>query len=151
MEIRIYKSRRRLELWEHDVMTLSYPIGIGQVEEGHKQREGDRRTPEGRYRVCVKNPKSRYYLSLGLDYPNPKDADEGLKIGTIDEKAHRAILEAHRLGKIPPWDTSLGGAIYIHGHLEKQDWSAGCIKLNDPDMEELFGRVTVGTTVTLYP
>lgn len=103
--------------------------------------------PEGEYRICVKNPQSRFFLSLGLDYPNPADARRARSEGRIDAGTEARIVAAHRQGKRPPWDTPLGGEIYIHGDLEKHPHTRGCIALRNVDMKALFDRVVVGTPV----
>jgi len=150
MKLVIRKSNKCLEVWEENRPVKTYPVATGK-QEGHKELEGDLRTPEGDYIVCVKNPRSKYHLSLGLNYPNNLDAQAGLKKGRITESEYRAICEANNAGKIPPWKTVLGGEIYIHGHLEKQNWTHGCIRMNDPDIEELFKLAAVGTKVTILP
>lgn len=149
MEIVIYKSKKVLELWDKGSLVKSYSIGIGKEEVGHKQRVGDMRTPEGSYKVCVKNPKSKYYLSFGLNYPNNEDAKQGLQKGLIDSKQYQAICAANEGNQCPPWDTELGGEIYVHGELEKQSWSQGCIRLNNSDIKELFDLTHVGMPVTI--
>ena len=151
MEIVIYKSRRRLEVREGEKIIADFNIAIGKSEIGHKEREGDMRTPEGEYRVIVKNPNSKFHLSLGLDYPNLKDAEIGLKGGLIDKSEYEEIALAQREGKIPPWKTALGGEIFIHGELEKQAWSAGCVRMFNEDMEQLYALVGVGTPVKILP
>jgi murein L,D-transpeptidase YafK len=150
VEIQVYKSRKTLEAWDLGQLQASFPCGIGKDESGGTKLErGDMRTPEGEYWVCVKNPKSSYYLSLGLDYPNPADADRALRSGKISAQDHARILEAHAQNQGSPWDTPLGGAIYIHSELEKQSWSDGCIRLRNLDMEWLYQRADRGTRVII--
>ena len=152
MEIVIFKSTRRLELWgASGELLAAYPIGIGKEDKGSKKREGDMKTPEGRYRVCVKNPKSKFYLSLGLNYPNDEDALLGLSEGFITEEQYQEICQRNLQGQVPLWDTALGGKIYIHGDLESQAWSEGCIRMRNPDVENLFSLVEKGTPVTSLP
>lgn len=147
MEIIVHKSKKILEVWENGQLMKSYPIAVGKDSKDHKEREGDMRTPEGEYRVCVKNPKSKYHLSLGINYPNEKDAESGLRKGLISKTEYDAICDAKK--EIPPWKTALGGEIYIHGNLEKQNWTHGCVRMNDPDIEELFGKAQIGTKVII--
>ena len=128
---------------------LRHAVILGADPLGTKGREGDRKTPEGEYRVCFKNPQSRFHLSLGLDYPNPEDARRGLAEGAIGPEDYSAIVEAHRLGKIPPWKTPLGGEIFIHG--ASGETTAGCVALTDEAIEELFRRTELGTPVRIDP
>jgi murein L,D-transpeptidase YafK len=129
----------------------TYRIGLGFNPKGHKHKEGDGRTPEGSYYICCKNPNSRYYLSLGLSYPNEQDAAKGLQDGRITGTQCRRIKNAIRRKATPPWNTPLGGEIFIHGRGSHRDWTLGCIALDDGDMRELFGAVPVGTPVTILP
>lgn len=151
----IRKSRRILELYGSDreggpVRLLRvHPVALGFEPEADKQREGDGATPEGRFYICVKNPRSRYYLSLGLSYPGIEDAQRGLRDGLISRRDHDRIVNAIRRGAIPPWDTNLGGEIFIHGRGAGSDWTAGCIALADHHIDELFEITPLGTEVVI--
>ena len=116
----------------------TYPIALGGNPIGHKQFEGDRRTPEGLYRINDRNPNSRYHLNLGVSYPNAAD------------RRHAAAL-----GKPP------GGDIKIHGlpngmgewgasHLLR-DWTDGCIAVTNPEMNELFRAVVHNAEIEILP
>lgn len=147
----ILKSERRLELHQDGRTVKTYRIGLGNTPTGTKRRQGDGRTPEGSFYVCVKNPNSRFHLSLGLSYPTPADAARGLERKLITRAQHDAILAAHRKLTTPPWNTALGGEIFIHGNGSGSDWTLGCIALDDADMTELFALVDKGTTVEIRP
>jgi murein L,D-transpeptidase YafK len=69
-KIVVLKSLRALQLYSQGRLVRIYRIGLGTSPVGPKQRQGDRRTPEGMYRICLKNPRSQYYLSLQVSYPN---------------------------------------------------------------------------------
>ncbi|MGI9166644.1 MAG: L,D-transpeptidase family protein [Pyrinomonadaceae bacterium] len=116
-----------------------------------KKQEGDRATPEGGFYIFTKNPKSAYYLSLGISYPNIEDAERGLRDGLISRVERDAIIKAIKKKKVPPQNTALGGEIYIHGHGAKSDWTWGCIALENEDIAELYRVVEVGTPVTIRP
>ena len=147
----IEKAQRRLTLHSGDRAVKAYRIALGRNPVGDKEREGDGRTPEGDYRVCVKNPQSRFTLSLGLSYPNAKDAARGLAARLISQEQHAQIVGAIERGERPPWDTPLGGEIFIHGSGAGSDWTRGCIALDDPDIRDLFPIIPVGTPVTIVP
>jgi L,D-peptidoglycan transpeptidase YkuD (ErfK/YbiS/YcfS/YnhG family) len=149
--IEIAKADRRLRLFDGERLVATFPIGLGFEPVADKRRQGDGATPEGDYRVCVKNPQSQYLLSLGLDYPNPADAAAALERGAIDRAVHDRIVDAHRRGICPPWNTPLGGEIFIHGRGSSSDWTLGCVALDDPDIRMLFRVVPVGTTVRIAP
>jgi len=150
MDIKIFKSKKVLEIWVNNQKSSSYPIGIGKNQTGTKEKEGDFKTPEGEYKVIVKNPKSQYHLSVGLDYPNPHDAENGLKNNIISKEEYEKIIRAHENNTRIPWSTPLGGAIYIHGALEEQDWSEGCIRMYNNDIESIYSTIEKGTKVNIY-
>jgi murein L,D-transpeptidase YafK len=110
-------------------------IQFGDAPQGHKQFEGDERTPEGRYTIDWRNPQSRYHLSLRISYPNAAD------------RAHAA-----RYGRSP------GGDIFIHGQPNQLpmgrmpgDWTDGCIALSNAEIEELWQLVPDGTVIDIRP
>lgn len=147
----VSKSARRLDLYSDGRVVRTYRVGLGTAPVGDKVRAGDRRTPEGDFYVCVKNPQSAFYLSLGLSYPNEEDAARGLRDGLITRAQHRRILRALGRGRTPPWDTALGGEIFIHGRGAQTDWTWGCVALEDADIKELYDAVPVGTPVRIEP
>ena len=147
----IMKGKRSLFLYSDDRIVRQYPIGLGFNPTGDKIREGDGRTPEGTYYVCNKNPRSRYYLSLGLSYPDEEDAARGLKAGLINQSQYENIVCALRNKSIPPWDTPLGGEIFIHGHGAQSDWTLGCIALENEHVKELYEALPLGTRVLILP
>jgi murein L,D-transpeptidase YafK len=150
-KIYIYKSKRRLLVVQNDVLIRDYRIGLGPRPSGDKQFQGDGRTPEGEFFVCVKNPNSNYYKSLGLSYPSPKHAERALVAGNITNADFRKIVEAINSRSRPPWDTVLGGQIFIHGGGAQDDWTKGCIATYNSDMDELFAMISVGTPVQVLP
>ena len=150
-EIQVFKARRQLELRADGQVVRVYRIGLGTTPVGPKRRQGDRRTPEGKYFICNKNPRSQFYLSLQINYPNEQDAVEGLADGVITAAQHDRIVRASRQRRIPPAETRLGGEIFIHGHGSGSDWTWGCIALDDPEMKELFDVIPIGTPVVIEP
>lgn len=147
-QLRVSKANRRLEIWMNGRLVRGFACGTGRGT-GDKEREGDERTPTGRFRVCYKNPESRFHLSLGLSYPEREDADRGLAAGAITTEQHAAIHAAHDVGGIPDWYTPLGGEIMIHGGWDGIRGTAGCIAVSDADIEWLFGHVPLGAEVVV--
>ena len=147
----IKKQARTLEVQRNGRLFKSYRIALGFEPKGTKIRQGDGKTPEGTYYVRVKNVASRFYLSLGLSYPGPEDGERGLKAGLIDKRQYQAILQANRKGIRPPWNTKLGGEIFIHGGGSGHDWTLGCIALENADIEELFKMTAQGMRVDILP
>lgn len=149
--IQVFKARRQLHLYSNGSVVRTYKVGLGLSPVADKERQGDRRTPEGDFYVFTKNPKSAFYLSLGVSYPNIEDAERGLRGGLISRRQHDAIVRAIRLKVTPPQNTALGGDIYIHGNGAGSDWTWGCVALENADIKELFDSVPVGTPVTIRP
>ncbi len=147
----VRKAARQLTLFSGGEAVRTYRVVLGFTPEGDKVRQGDGRTPEGTFYVCVKNDKSNFYLSLGLTYPDAEDAARGLRDGLITRKQHDRIASAARRKARPPWDTALGGEIFIHGGGTSSDWTAGCVALENAHIKELFDSVPMGTTVRIEP
>lgn len=157
VHIVIHKAQRRLILAKADGTEHGYPIALGKNAAADKAIEGDHATPLGSFYVCAKNPRSKYFLSLCLSYPNEEDAERGLATGIIGMAEYGQILEAIRLGKVPPQHTALGGEIYIHGHasigdnLAVRDWTRGCIAVDNAAMQVIYDLATLGTPVRIVP
>jgi murein L,D-transpeptidase YafK len=154
--IHIVKKQRRLQLLSGSSIILSCGIGLGPAPAQPKTREGDGKTPEGRYAVCTRNAQSNYPLFLGLNYPSPADAQPAFEQGVITLAQFEAICRAHANGLRPPWDTPLGGQIGIHGGgIENgnrlMDSTAGCIALRDDDIRKLWTYADIGTPVIILP
>jgi len=136
--VRVDKSDRRMELLAEGQVLRSYVIALGGSPVGHKQQQGDERTPEGRYVLDWRNADSCCMRSLHISYPNEADK-----------------AAASRLGVDP------GGMIMIHGQvngfgwwgwlIQLFDWTNGCIALNDTDMLEIWGMVDAGTPIEIAP
>jgi murein L,D-transpeptidase YafK len=137
-KIVVLKSERKMMVYHGDELLKTYRISLGGSPIGHKEYQGDMRTPEGIYTINDKNPNSNYYKNLGISYPN--DAD----------RAH-----ARSLGLSP------GGDIKIHGlpngsvdfgkfHLVT-DWTHGCIAVTNEEMEELYNAVIIGAVIDIRP
>jgi murein L,D-transpeptidase YafK len=131
-QIQVYKADRKMYLLHNNTALKSYDIALGFAPEGHKQFEGDGKTPEGLYYINYKNPKSRYHLSLGVSYPNEAD-----------------LAFAEAAGKPP------GGDIMIHGgpneKTGQRDWTWGCVALSDKEIEVVYSMVKPGTPIFILP
>ncbi|WP_245802318.1 L,D-transpeptidase family protein [Desulfacinum hydrothermale] len=150
-QIFIYKDKRRLYVMDRGVLVRNYPIGLGNNPKGDKMAEGDGRTPEGRFYICLKNPRSKFYKSLALSYPEKKHAERAFMAGLLSPTQYRDIILALERGVQPPWDTPLGGEIFIHGGGAQGDWTDGCVALYNSDMRELYTMADLGTPVIVRP
>jgi murein L,D-transpeptidase YafK len=137
---------------------LGYSVALGRNWAADKSVEGDEATPVGEFYICAKNPRSRFFLSLCISYPNAEDAERGLSAGIITPAEHAAILDAIRRGVMPPQRTRLGGEIYIHGEDPHPPpagggsaGTRGCICLANTSMREIYQRTALGTPVLITP
>ena len=136
--IKVVKSERKLMLYSNDSVIRLFNISLGLAPKGAKIREGDFRTPEGKYYIESKNQDSDYYLSLKISYPNEKDASFALDNGF-----------------------SPGGLIMIHGQpnnteyigdkIKDWDWTDGCIAVSNNDMDFLWSNIKEFTPIEIMP
>ena len=143
----VIKSKRLLHLYSNDSLVKTYRVALGLNPIENKARAGDRRTPEGEFYICLKNSRSQFFLSLGLSYPNREHAERGLREGLITRGQYSQIIAALTRKRTPLQNTRLGGEIFIHGNGSRNDWTWGCVALDDRDIRELFDAVPVGTPV----
>ena len=153
--ITIQKSKRRLTVTGQNGETLFVcAVMLGASPVGRKTAEGDGRTPEGTYRICTVNPKSRYHAAFGLNYPNRADAQRAYIEKRISLMTALRIAACDRLRRRPPWKTPLGGYVMIHGESpdgKTGDWTAGCVAVNNDDMDRLTLMCRKGETVVIRP
>lgn len=151
VHMEVFKGIRILELYGDDKLIGRFKIALGEASIGDKDREGDRKTPQGKYYICTRNDKSKYTLFLGLSYPNVEDARRGLEKGLINELVFKEIQSGVESGKRPDWDTPLGGAVGIHGGGTSKDWTWGCIAVSDDDIKIIWEYTKMNTLVRIYP
>ena len=136
--VRVVKSERKLMLLSGGQVIREFKVALGGNPAGHKQQEGDQRTPEGSYTLDYKKSDSAFYKAIHISYPNPDD-----------------MAAAKERGVRP------GGQIMIHGQKndpgrfaflsEFVNWTNGCIALKNDEMDELWGQVTEGTKIEILP
>jgi len=134
----VLKAERKMKLVKNGEVLRVFTIALGDNPIGHKQQEGDERTPEGNYTLDWRNAQSHYYKSIHISYPNAED-----------KKRAKAL------------HVSPGGSIMIHGlpngmgyigeaHV-KQDWTDGCIAITNEQMDELWSSAKDGTPIEIKP
>ncbi len=134
----VYKKRRIMELMSRGKIMKTYKIALGGQPVGPKRVQGDHKTPEGKYKIDSKNPKSRFYLALHISYPNADDRRRARQLGMSPGGA----IMIHGLGKEFGW---LGSA---HTHY---DWTDGCIAVTNEEIEEVWRLVPIGTPIEILP
>ncbi len=147
----VSKSSRTLYLFDGERLVRSYRVDLGRIPIGQKLHEDDGRTPEGSFRVVLRNAESKYHRFIGLNFPNEPAAKRGVAMGLISAGAEKSIKGSISSGLPPVWKTPLGGGIGIHGHANGTDWTAGCIAVSDAAVEELFDVLRVGDPVEILP
>ncbi|HTE41684.1 MAG TPA: L,D-transpeptidase family protein [Steroidobacteraceae bacterium] len=134
----VRKSTRRLYAMREGRILREFKVALGLRPSGHKEREGDFRTPEGSYKLIRRNPRSDFFLSMEISYPNSTD-----------------LAHAQRLGVRP------GGAIMLHGwpntprktadYYKSADWTDGCIAVSNSDMVEIWLMTPIETPIEILP
>lgn len=132
----VKKSARLMFLLKDKKIIKQYHIALGDSPQGHKQQEGDEKTPEGLYTLDYKKEDSIAYRSIHISYPNKTD-----------------IANAKKHGVSP------GGFIMIHGQMngydyltdimQQRDWTDGCIAVTNAEMDDIMARVPVGTPIQI--
>ncbi|ENX41532.1 L,D-transpeptidase family protein [Acinetobacter sp. NIPH 2100] len=136
--IKVSKSEKKLYLISDGKVEKEFNVVFGKNPKGHKQQEGDFKTPEGKYTIDWKNPNSKYYLGLHISYPNEADKQSAAK------------------RKVKP-----GGDIMIHGQKngfgglsfisQRFNWTDGCIALTNKDMKTVYDSVKKDTPIEISP
>ncbi len=134
----IEKADRELHLLKDGEILRTFRIALGIAPVGDKQKEGDFRTPEGRYLLDARNPNSEFFLSIHVSYPDRDDLQEAFTRG------------------VDP-----GGAIMIHGqpnaptrsetYYRTQDWTNGCIAVSNSDMIDIWLMTAENTPIEIRP
>ena len=137
-KVLVIKSQRRLQLISRGEPLKTYRISLGKQPLGAKEREGDRKTPEGLYWLDWRKTSDRYNLAMHISYPNIKDAararNEGISAGSMI-MIHGTPIDQ----EYPEW--------YFH----TLDWTEGCIAMRNDDMREVWGMVKDGTLIEIRP
>ncbi|UYQ92992.1 L,D-transpeptidase [Chitinophaga horti] len=135
------KSEYRMYLYEDVTLLKIYKVVFGNKDQSDKQVQGDRRTPEGTFRILSKRMDNRWNRFMLLDYPNAESYQKSRSRGVSA-------------------NTDLGGGIGIHGvesasgindvYVERRvNWTLGCVSMKDSDVAELYNVVKVGTPVVI--
>lgn len=134
----IEKAARKLHLLQNGKAFRTFKIALGIRPVGDKKKEGDFKTPEGKYLLDIRNKDSDFFLSIRVSYPNATDRQEAKKLGADP-----------------------GGAIMIHGqpnepsqsevYYQTQDWTNGCIAVSNSDMIDIWLMTGENTPIEILP
>jgi murein L,D-transpeptidase YafK len=138
----IDKSDYELSVYDGEGWLITFPIVLGSKDQGDKQVQGDRKTPEGTFTIINKKVHNKWCRYMGLDFPTAAD------IAKFNLRKQQ--------GLIPPY-AKLGGDIGIHGTWPHEDyaidqyqnWTEGCISMKNEHIKQLYAMIPVGTKVTV--
>jgi murein L,D-transpeptidase YafK len=139
-KIIIDKSDYELSVYEDGEWSVTYPVVFGNDDQGDKMIAGDKKTPEGNFKIIAKRNHKKWCRFMALDYPTKESYDK-----FNQRKANKQIPQAARIG----------GDVGIHGTWPHDDylidryknWTLGCIALKNDDLVELYDMVPVGTPI----
>ncbi len=131
----VHKHDRTLLVYAEGMLVKTLPGSLG-FEINNKQKEGDGRTPEGRYRIVGRNPQSGYHRALRISYPSADD---------------QRVAQAH--GQNPGGDMMIHGLRNGFGWIGRwhrvADWPAGCMAVTNREIKELWQAVPDGIPVII--
>ena len=138
----IYKSEYELKVFDDEGWYATYPIVFGSKDLSDKMREGDKKTPDGNFKVILKKIHPKWGPELLLDYPNPESLQR------FNERKAKGLL---------PKNAKPGGGIAIHATRPHEEWTVdyfynwtdGCISAKYSEMKDLYSYIPVGTPVTI--
>jgi len=136
--ILVEKSQRKLTLFRGGKELKHYFVALGGAPVGAKQRQGDQKTPEGKYVIDFRNPASQFHLSLHVSYPNAADRARARQAGVDPGGA----IMIHGIGK----EFGYLGALH-----RRHDWTLGCIAVTNEEVEEIWSLVPDGTPIEIRP
>jgi len=140
----VYKHDYELKVFDKDGWYATYPIVFGGKDLGDKMKEGDKRTPEGNFKVVLKKIHPEWGPELLLDYPNNETLQR------FNERKAKGLI---------PKNAKPGGGIAIHATRPQEEWTVdnyynwtdGCISAKYSEMKDLYSYIPVGTPVTIKP
>jgi murein L,D-transpeptidase YafK len=134
----VVKSEHKLYLLKAGRVLRAFDVSLGLMPTGPKRREGDFRTPEGRYRLETRNPNSDYFLSIKVSYPDDTDRARARAAG-VDPGGQIMI---HGLPNEPRYDPK---------HYQGSDWTDGCIAVSNADMVDIWLMTRESTPIEIRP
>ncbi|MEO8415087.1 MAG: L,D-transpeptidase [Ginsengibacter sp.] len=138
----ISKKDYELKVYDDEGWYATYPCVFGSKDIRDKYMEGDKRTPEGKFKVLLKKINPKWGYELLLDYPN--------------EQSIEKFKERIAAGLIPR-TARIGSGIAIHATRPQEEWTVdyyqnwtdGCISLKYREAKDLYSYIPVGTPVTI--
>ena len=138
------KSDYELKVYDDEGWYATYPIVFGSKDLGDKMAEGDKKTPNGTFRIILKKIHPKWGPELLLDYPNQSSVER------FNQRKAKGIL---------PKTAKIGNGIAIHATRPQEEWTVdnfynwtdGCVSVKYTEMKDLFSYIPIGTSVTIQP
>ena len=134
----VTKKENTLILYKNKQIIGSYSVVFGSNPNGHKQQEGDKRTPEGFYTLDYKKEDSAFYKAIHISYPNAQDIENANKLGVSAGSA--IMIHGQKVG--------FGWASFI---MQFFNWTSGCIAHKNSDMDLIWNSIDTGTPIEIRP
>jgi murein L,D-transpeptidase YafK len=136
------KSDYELKVYDEEGWYATYPVVFGSKDLGDKMKEGDKKTPDGKFKVILKKIHPKWGYELLLDYPN--------------DESQRRFNQRKANGSIPK-TAKIGNGIAIHATRKDEEWTVdnfynwtdGCVSVKYTEMKDLYSYIPVGTPVTI--
>ncbi len=138
----IDKSDYELRVYDDEGWYATYPVVFGSNDLKDKYMAGDKRTPEGNFKVLLKKIHPKWGPELLLDFPN----EESIK--KFNERKNQGLI---------PKNASIGNGIAVHATRPDEEWTVdyyqnwtdGCISLKYTEAKDLYSYIPAGTPVTI--
>lgn len=134
----VVKKERKMYLYKEGKVQQTIPVSLGKNPLGHKQEQGDYRTPEGEYFIHRKLCSPKYYRSLCISYPRPSDKASAEARGV--NPGGDITIHAQ-----PKWNADGKGDSYTLA----RNWTQGCVAVTNEAMKELWYAVHEGVPITI--
>lgn len=158
VHILINRNEYKLFLYSDSILVKEYNAVFGNNEEA-KLKANDKATPIGEYQICDIDTNSLFEKFLKLNYPNLKDAEEGLRKKYITQEEYEKLRYEYFYVGCTSGNTALGGNIGIHGigslnFVFKNlpfvyNWTDGSIAVSNESINEIYSVVKIGTKVVI--
>jgi murein L,D-transpeptidase YafK len=134
----VVKKERKMYLYRKGKVMSTFPVSLGKNPVGQKREKGDNRTPEGTFWIHRKLCSPKYYRSLCISYPRPKDVEAAKQRGV--NPGGSITIHAQ-----PTWNADGHGDSYTLA----RNWTQGCVAVTNSAMNQLWYAVREGVPVTI--
>jgi murein L,D-transpeptidase YafK len=135
----VVKEKRVLVLFDkHGDVLSRHRISLGENPIGTKLKMGDKKTPEGVYRIRDIRPDKKYYNEILISYPNSEDIKRSKALGFNPGGGITFHAQV-------PWNWDGRG----DDHTLANDWTNGCVALTNHGMDTVLKMIDKHTVVEI--